>query len=134
MILIYLTGLGLQSTCTTNLDHKYKILLDMDLEILELWFKIMIDFNMPLEKYEDFIDKYSSFLWGAPVTYKGSSNQWSTVIFKQHKNLLYTCLLSFGITMKMTNCWASLVECKVQLAPFAVNAMKKSKPRDWVYS
>ena len=75
----------------------------MDLEILELWFKIMIDFNMPLEKYEDFIDKYSSFLWGAPVTYKGSSNQWSTVIFKQHKNLLYTCLLSFGITVKMTN-------------------------------
>ena len=36
-ILIYLTGFGLQSTWTANLDHKYKILLDLDLEILELW-------------------------------------------------------------------------------------------------
>ena len=36
-ILIYLTGFILQSTWTTNLDHKYKILLDLDSEILELW-------------------------------------------------------------------------------------------------
>ena len=32
----YLTGFGLQSTWTTNLDDKYKILLDLNLEILEL--------------------------------------------------------------------------------------------------
>ena len=56
-------------------------------------------------------NEYNSFLRGAPVT-----------INLQHKNLLYT-----RITMKM----ADLVEYKVQLAPFAVNAIKKTK---WPFS
>ena len=30
-----------------------------------------------------------AFLWGAPVTFKGSSNQWSKVIFKQQKFALH---------------------------------------------
>ena len=48
------------------------------------------------------------------------------VIFEySHKNLLSTRLLFFGITVKMTD--LSSVISRVQLAPVAVNAIKKSK-------
>ena len=46
---------------------------------------------------------YNSFLWGGPVTYKRPSSLWNKVIFQKHRNLLYICLLSFGITVKMTD-------------------------------
>ena len=41
--------------------------------------------------------------------------------------MVYTPLLSFGITVKWLIYQALLVEHKVQLAPFAVNAIEKSK-------
>ena len=53
-----------------------------------------------------------------------------------YKYLVYTRRLSIGITVKMADLSSVISKCKVQLAPFAVNAIEKSKLpfelRDWL--
>ena len=73
-MLIVIYGSVLESTGTTNLDYNYQILMDLDLEILGLWFRIIKmgqlwtkrDF-VARKTYLKFLRPNSNNLWHAQI-------------------------------------------------------------------
>ena len=73
-MLIVIYGSVLESTGTTNLDYNYRILMDLDLEILGLWFRIIKMGQLWTKR--DFVARktYLKFLW------PNSNNLWHAQI------------------------------------------------------